>query len=175
MKLKKQDFLQILLLIFLSMLFYWALNHLSEAGRMLGRVFSVLTPLLAGGAIAFVCSVPLRLIENLWDKVFGKKAPAAGGLRARGRRHAGRPGLSRRPRSALPGRGNPPFGRRSAKRPGSRCGSGRPSRVQAGGVPGFDAGIGAGTALGSVFHRDPGAAADHHRICRAAAGIRQAD
>lgn len=78
MKLKKQDFLQILLLIFLSMLFYWALNHLSEAGRMLGRVFSVLTPLLAGGAIAFVCSVPLRLIENLWDKVFGKKTPAAG-------------------------------------------------------------------------------------------------
>lgn len=79
LKLKRQDFLQILLLIFLSMLFYWVLSHLSEAGALLGKVFSVLTPLLAGGAIAFVCSVPLRQIEKLWDRFFHKKpaAPAA--------------------------------------------------------------------------------------------------
>ena len=45
--------------------FFCALQNLSFLAGLLGWVFSVLSPFLVGGAIAFILNVPMRAIESL--------------------------------------------------------------------------------------------------------------
>lgn len=59
----------------LLIVFSWALVNLDAILHFFGKVFTLFTPFLIGGAIAFLINVVLRPLECCWNKVC-RKAPA---------------------------------------------------------------------------------------------------
>lgn len=63
---------RILGIITFALLLYWGLLHPSQVGAIFSGVFAVFAPFVMGFAIAFIVNVPLRTLEGLWPKVWGK-------------------------------------------------------------------------------------------------------
>ena len=64
MEWNKQTVKHLLLVVCGGVAFYAALQNLGVLAIAVRRVFSILSPLLVGGAIAFVLNVPMRAIER---------------------------------------------------------------------------------------------------------------
>lgn len=73
MELNKKNIKRILLIVFISIIFFWGLNHTSVLLDFLGNVAALLSPFIIGLCIAFVTNVLLRFIEGLWNKIPDKK------------------------------------------------------------------------------------------------------
>jgi len=69
LELNKKNIKKILLIVCVSIAFFWGLNHSSVFFGLIGKFFSLISPFLLGLCIAFVVNVLLRLLENLWDKI----------------------------------------------------------------------------------------------------------
>ena len=63
---------RILSLMVIGIVLYWALTNHTTVLIMIRRTFSVLSPLIAGGAIAFILNVPMRSLER---RVFRRGKP----------------------------------------------------------------------------------------------------
>ena len=64
MEWNKQNVKSILLVVCGAILFYSVLTHLGVVLAALGWLLGILSPLLLGGAIAFILNVPIRAIER---------------------------------------------------------------------------------------------------------------
>lgn len=51
----------------------WCLANISVIAELFGKIFSVISPFVAGCFLAFAMNVLLRPIERVWDKAFEKK------------------------------------------------------------------------------------------------------
>ena len=51
----------------------WAFSNLTSLRTVAGAVLSIVIPILAGGGIAFILNIPLRLLERVWIKLFSAK------------------------------------------------------------------------------------------------------
>lgn len=69
---EKFSYKKVLILVAFAIVLYWGLNHMSLIFHYIGVFFSLISPLLAGGAIAFVINTVLVPIEKLWAFCFGK-------------------------------------------------------------------------------------------------------
>lgn len=69
MELNKKTMRNLFLLVFGGILLYWILHETDRVKRFLGYGLDVLTPFIAGAAVAFVLNVPMRAIERLLKKV----------------------------------------------------------------------------------------------------------
>lgn len=65
----------IIRVLLLVILFIWALINLDSVIKSIGKVLSLFSPFLIGGAIAFLINIVLNPLERCWKEVF-KKAPA---------------------------------------------------------------------------------------------------
>ena len=65
----------IIRVLLLVILFIWALINLDSVIKFIGKVLSLFSPFLIGGAIAFLINIVLNPLERCWKEVF-KKAPA---------------------------------------------------------------------------------------------------
>ena len=63
MNLDKKGTLKLIGVIFVSILFYALVMNFSAVGSVLDKVWGVITPVLLGGAIAFILNMPLRFLE----------------------------------------------------------------------------------------------------------------
>ena len=52
----------------------WGVCHLSSLVAVFGALLSLTVPIIAGGSIAFILNIPLRLFERIWIKWFGPRA-----------------------------------------------------------------------------------------------------
>ncbi len=52
----------------------WGVCHLSSLIAVFGALLSLIVPIIAGGCIAFILNIPLRLFERVWIKWFGTRA-----------------------------------------------------------------------------------------------------
>ncbi len=59
----------------------WALNNDGKTTIILDKIFTVLSPFIAGFAIAFLLNVLMRPLENLWTKIFKNKNKIAKSLK----------------------------------------------------------------------------------------------
>lgn len=59
----------------------WALNNDGKTTVILDKIFTVLSPFIAGFAIAFLLNVLMRPLENLWTKIFKNKNKIAKSLK----------------------------------------------------------------------------------------------
>lgn len=69
---EKFSYKKVLILVAFAIVLYWGLNHVSLIFHYIGVFFGLISPLLAGGAIAFVINTILVPIEKLWALCFGK-------------------------------------------------------------------------------------------------------
>ena len=69
MNLDKKGTLKLVLIIFASILFFALVMNFSAVWASIGKVWAVITPVILGGAIAFILNIPLRFFEC---KVFRK-------------------------------------------------------------------------------------------------------
>ena len=51
----------------------WAFSNLSSLRSVVEKLIDVIIPIIAGGCIAFILNIPLRLIERVWIKLFSAK------------------------------------------------------------------------------------------------------
>ena len=65
----------IIRILLLVILFIWALMNLDAVIKSFGKVLSLFSPFLIGGAMAFLINIVLNPLERCWKEVF-KKAPA---------------------------------------------------------------------------------------------------
>lgn len=70
MDLDKKTTKKIILIIFSSILFFLAVQHINVVASAIGKIFAIIFPFILGGAIAFVLNVPMRALER---KMFSKK------------------------------------------------------------------------------------------------------
>ena len=60
----KKDIINICKIVAFGILLYWALQNLVLFGNMFKTLCSILTPFIAGGAIAFIINIPMTLLES---------------------------------------------------------------------------------------------------------------
>ena len=56
---------RILGIITFALLLYWGLHHPSQITTVITTLFAIISPLIIGGAIAFIVNVPMQLLEHL--------------------------------------------------------------------------------------------------------------
>jgi len=64
-----EKFRETLLLILIGVVFYVALSHLPVVAGAAWSVISLFTPLIVGGAIAFILNVPMNYFERQYDRL----------------------------------------------------------------------------------------------------------
>lgn len=69
---EKFSYKKVLILVAFAIVLYWGLNHMSLLFHYIGVFFGLVSPLLIGGAIAFVINIVLVPTEKLWELCFGK-------------------------------------------------------------------------------------------------------
>lgn len=70
MKLAKENMKQILLIIVFTALLIFALVNYQVLLALLGELYRILSPFLAGFCVAFIMNELLKALERLWDKCF---------------------------------------------------------------------------------------------------------
>lgn len=69
MELNKKTFRKIFLGVAGCIVLYWLLHETERLGSLIGTIWSVLSPFVAGAAIAFILNVPMRAYERLLKKI----------------------------------------------------------------------------------------------------------
>lgn len=70
---KNKSPIKILVALAVIFLVLWSVSNISSLYGVVGTVLSVLAPILAGFAIAFILNIPLRFLERYWVKWFTSK------------------------------------------------------------------------------------------------------
>ena len=73
MELSKRTVKRILLIITFTVLLIWGLYNHKLLGEILGGIYSLISPFVAGLCIAYIVNVLLRPVERLWMKLLNKK------------------------------------------------------------------------------------------------------
>ena len=73
MELSKKTVKRILLIITFTVLLIWGVYNHKQLGELLGSVYSIISPFIAGLCIAYIVNVLLRPVERLWMKLLNKK------------------------------------------------------------------------------------------------------
>lgn len=77
MELNKKNILRILALAVGIAVLWWIANNISSVGQLITSLFSIVSPLILGLAIAYVLNLIMRPLEKLWQKLFEKKESKA--------------------------------------------------------------------------------------------------
>ena len=64
---------QIILLVTVCTIIIWAITNYTTALSLLSNILTVISPIILGGAIAFIINIPLKLFEKMFDKLFSKR------------------------------------------------------------------------------------------------------
>lgn len=73
MELSKRTVNRILLIITFTVLLIWGVYNHKQLGELLGSIYSIISPFIAGLCIAYIVNVLLRPVERLWMKLLNKK------------------------------------------------------------------------------------------------------
>ena len=73
LELSKRTVKRILLIITFTVLLIWGVYNHKQLGELLGSVYSIISPFIAGLCIAYIVNVLLRPVERLWMKLLNKK------------------------------------------------------------------------------------------------------
>ena len=73
MELNKGNIKKIIAIVFLAILFSWALNNFSVVAEAFHWLVAIITPFVIGIALAFLINVLMRSLEKLWNKIFHKR------------------------------------------------------------------------------------------------------
>jgi len=76
MELNKNNIRKILMIIVVTLLIYFGLLNFGVVRQYLGLVFTILTPFIIGGCVAFILNVPMRWIEKILTKLLAKRKKA---------------------------------------------------------------------------------------------------
>lgn len=68
----KKNWNRILGLLLVIVLVYWSMNNLGTLQDITSTISSAFMPFLIGGAMAFILSLPVKILENLLIKWTGK-------------------------------------------------------------------------------------------------------
>lgn len=72
---KKKTYTGIFLILAAVFLAIWGVCNATSFVGVISAVLSVLTPIIAGGCVAFALNMPLRFLERMWIRFFGAKRP----------------------------------------------------------------------------------------------------
>ncbi|MBQ8849635.1 MAG: AI-2E family transporter [Clostridia bacterium] len=69
----KKNYIRIIAIFAVIFVILWAVCNLTSLRTVFSKILSILVPIIAGGCIAFILNIPLRLLERLWIKLFSNK------------------------------------------------------------------------------------------------------
>ena len=73
MEKNKKDLKRWIILIFVVIIAYWAINNLSTIGNLFSNIFNILFPFVLGAGLAFVLNIPMTFFEKKLLKEKNKK------------------------------------------------------------------------------------------------------
>lgn len=73
MKSKELNMKNIIIIILVTILSFWAINNLKTVGNVITTIFNVMMPFILGGVIAFILNIPMSRIEKLLKKKIKNK------------------------------------------------------------------------------------------------------
>ena len=68
MKSKELNMKNIIIIILVTILSFWAINNLKTVGNVITTIFNVMMPFILGGIIAFILNILMSRIEKLLKK-----------------------------------------------------------------------------------------------------------
>ena len=75
MEKNKKDLKRWIILIFVIIISYWAINNLNTVKNLFNGIFSILFPFVLGASLAFVLNIPMSFFEKKLLKEKNKKKP----------------------------------------------------------------------------------------------------
>ena len=82
MELNRKNVKWLMLLITFALVMAWGINNPAQVAKIMGGIFSLISPFLLGFCFAFVLNILLRPLEKLWNHLWRKsKSPLKDRLR----------------------------------------------------------------------------------------------
>lgn len=69
----KSDLRKLSLLVFLTIITYWAINNLNIIGNCINKILEIVFPFILGGALAFIINIPMSFFERKLSEIKFKK------------------------------------------------------------------------------------------------------
>lgn len=70
-----KDLKRWIILLFIVIIAYWAINNLTTVGNLISNIFNILFPFILGAGLAFVLNIPMTFFEKKLLKEKSKKKP----------------------------------------------------------------------------------------------------
>lgn len=64
MEIQKKEFKKLVTLILVAVISFWVVTNLRTIGEFLGKAFSIISPFIIGGCLAFVLNIPMSFFER---------------------------------------------------------------------------------------------------------------